>query len=93
MALQAHANSEMHEKGAYFLYHWDPGASSSIFPNKDDFLGPMTYPGIGIWLKCIIKGLWIQGKVMLCGQSWRLWVSFAPSKSTPTLCPMPESDC
>jgi hypothetical protein len=44
------------------LFHWDSGASISISPNKDDFVGPLTSPGIGIRLKGIVKGLSIQGK-------------------------------
>jgi hypothetical protein len=63
MALQAPAKfrSAM-KKESTFSIIWDSGASVSISPNKDDFVGPMTSPGIGTRLKGIVKGLSIQGK-------------------------------
>ena len=45
-----------------FSIIWDSGASISISPNKDDFVGSMSSPGIGTRLKRIVKGLSIQGK-------------------------------
>ena len=50
------------KKESTFSIIWDSGASISISPNKDDFVGPMSSPGIGTRLKGIVKGLSIQGK-------------------------------
>jgi hypothetical protein len=49
-------------KESTFLIILDSGASIAISPNKDDFVGPMSSPGIGTRLKGIVKGLSIQGK-------------------------------
>jgi transposase InsO family protein len=49
-------------KESSFAIIWDSGASISISPNKDDFVGPMTSPGIGTKLKGIVTGLSIQGQ-------------------------------
>jgi hypothetical protein len=63
MALQAPAKfRNAMAKESTFSIIWDSGASISISPNKDDFVGPLTSPGIGTQLKGIVKGLSIQGK-------------------------------
>jgi transposase InsO family protein len=63
MALQAPAKfRNALKKESTFSIIWDSGASISISPNKEDFVGPMTSPGIGTRLKGIVKGLSIQGK-------------------------------
>ena len=63
MALQAPAKfRNAMKKEATFSIIWDSGASISISPNKEDFVGPMTSPGIGTRLKGIVKGLSIEGK-------------------------------
>ena len=63
MALQAPAKfRHAMKKESTFSIIWDSGASISISPNKDDFVGPITSPGIGTRLKGIVKGLSIQGK-------------------------------
>jgi hypothetical protein len=49
-------------KESTFSIIWDSGASISISPNKNDFVGPITSPGLGTRLKGIVKGLTIQGK-------------------------------
>jgi hypothetical protein len=63
IALQAPAKfRNALKKESTFSIIWDSGASISISPNKDDFVGPLTSPGIGTRLKGIVKGLSIQGK-------------------------------
>jgi hypothetical protein len=63
MALQAPAKfRNAMKKESTFLVIWDSGASISISPNKDDFIGTMDSPGIGTRLKGIVKGMSIQGK-------------------------------
>jgi hypothetical protein len=63
VALQAPAKfRNAMKKELTFSIIWDSGASISILPNKEDFVGPMTSPGIGTRLKGIAKGLSIQGK-------------------------------
>jgi hypothetical protein len=49
-------------KESFFSIIWDSGASISISPDKDDFVGPLTSPGMGTKLKGIVKGLSIQGQ-------------------------------
>jgi hypothetical protein len=49
-------------KESCFSIIWDSGASISISPDKDDFVGPLTSPGIGTKLKGIVTGLSIQGQ-------------------------------
>ena len=64
MALQVPAKSRnAMKKESTFSIIWDSGASISIYPNKDDFVGPMVAsPGIGTRLNGIIKGLSVQGR-------------------------------
>ncbi len=63
MALQAPAKfRNALKKESTFSVIWDSGASISISPNKEDFVGPMTSAGIGTKLKGIVKGLSIQGQ-------------------------------
>jgi hypothetical protein len=40
---------------------WDSGASVSISPDKNDFVGPLKSPGAITQLKGIAKGLQIEG--------------------------------
>jgi transposase InsO family protein len=62
-ALQAPAKfRNAMKKESTFSIIWDSGASISISPNKEDFVGPITSPGIGTRLNGIVKGLSIQGK-------------------------------
>jgi hypothetical protein len=63
MAVQAPAKfRNAMKKESTFSIIWDSGASMSISPNKEDFVGPMTSAGVGTRLKGIVKGLSIQGK-------------------------------
>ncbi len=63
MALQAPAKFRTAmKKESTFSTVWDTGASVSVSPSKDDFVGPVSSPGIGTQLKGIVKGLSIQGK-------------------------------
>jgi hypothetical protein len=61
MALQAPAKfRNAMKKESTFSLIWDSGASISISPNKDDFVGTMDPPGIDTRLKGTVKGLSIQ---------------------------------
>ena len=45
-----------------FSVIWDSGASITITPNKDDFIGPIVKPSTITQLKGIAKGLRIEGQ-------------------------------
>jgi hypothetical protein len=63
MTLQAPAKFQnAMKKESTFSIIWDSGTSISISSNKDDFVGPLTPPGLGTRLNRIVKGLSIQGK-------------------------------
>jgi hypothetical protein len=68
MVLQAPARfRNALKKESTFSVIWDSGASISISPDCDDFVGPMSSACIGMRLKGIVKGLSIQG------QEYILW--------------------
>jgi hypothetical protein len=50
------------KKASFFSVIWDSGASISISPDREDFVGPLKSPGVGTRLKGIVKGLSIQGQ-------------------------------
>jgi hypothetical protein len=50
------------KKESTFSVISDSGASVSISPNREDFVGPMTSACVGTRLKGIVKGLSIQGQ-------------------------------
>jgi hypothetical protein len=63
VALQAPAKfrNAMKKESAFSII-WDSGASVSISPNKEDFVGPVTAANVGTRLEGIVKGLSIQGQ-------------------------------
>jgi hypothetical protein len=63
MVLQAPARfCNALKKESTFSVIWDSGASISISPDRDDFVGPMSSACIGTRLKGIVKGLSISGQ-------------------------------
>ena len=49
-------------QGSTFSVIWDSGASVTISPNKDDFVGPINSPSTITQLRGIAKGLRIEGQ-------------------------------
>jgi hypothetical protein len=49
-------------KCATFLVIWDSGASISLSPDRQDFVGPLNEPGTGLRLQGLVSGAKIAGK-------------------------------
>ena len=61
MALQAPGRFRDSLPSSTYSVIWDSGASISISPDKNDFIGPLESPGAITQLKGIAKGLRIEG--------------------------------
>ena len=61
MAMQAPGRFRDSLPSSTFSVIWDSGASISISPDKNDFVGPLESPGAITQLKGIAKGLRIEG--------------------------------
>ena len=61
MTSPAQTNDVLHGKQTRYPVIWDSGASISISHCKDDFVGPLESAPVGLKIRGIAKGLYIQG--------------------------------